>query len=276
MCYNVIEVFMEYDSLLDRAEVFFATATIAAHASAVGDTFSSVAGFRQKDAKFLIDLFSNWTQSLELSPSLPVQNTQIARYLEYLVKNGYARRVTRQTRPLYRLTRTGLIELLSRLVHKTYTSERERFFFVFYFVKNYAARIEGLVKAEGKEFPYALKLELENLFDTGSFIKREVEAAEKALKRLDARIQDGIKSSDLIATGLKARRDIDELVKEVESRYPYELNSQKPLSELIASIPQNIRTWELNEGNKLRVTELWQPTRVLLKAYIEEVKRLKS
>ena len=119
-----LEPQMKQDSLVERSEIFFATATVGAHANA------SKSGFRQRDVKFLIELFSNWVESSLGTFSIPVQNTQVSRYLSGLADEGYARRISRKGRPTYRLTRIGLIELISRIVERNYISQKEEFFFL--------------------------------------------------------------------------------------------------------------------------------------------------
>ena len=67
---------------------------------------------------------------------------------------------------------------------------------------------------------------------------------------------------------------IEAVVLELEKKYPYELNSQKPLSELFSDIPADIAQWELMHGNAKRVSEMWEPSKLLLKTYLEGLKAL--
>ena len=86
-------------------------AAIAAHAR-----FSS-RGFRQKDLRFLLELFWNWVESAMVGPSIAIQNVQIARYLDTLAQEGFAKRLAGGKSPRYRLTRVGLLECLGQIVH---------------------------------------------------------------------------------------------------------------------------------------------------------------
>jgi hypothetical protein len=261
---------MNYDSRVTRFELFVATATLGAHAN------SSQAGFRQRDVKFLIDLFSNWVESSLHENTLSMQNTQILRFLSGLVEEGFARKLSRKTHPAYRLTRVGLIELVSRIVNRPYHTSREQFFFLVYFIKNYKPRIEEMVKAEGKQFPYPLKLELQGLLDARKLVERELEFSGRELKKLENRINDAVKTSELTKQMLREGAAIEEIVKRAEKLFPYELNSQKPLTELIAGIPSEMRQWELESGNLLRTEDIWRPSKVLLEEYIRELKKLKE
>jgi hypothetical protein len=53
----------------------------------------------------------------------------------------------------------------------------------------------------------------------------------------------------------------------VERRYPYELNSRKPLTELLASFPALWRRDEIERVAERRAAGLWGPARDLLVAY---------
>ena len=63
------------DSRFERNQLFVATAVVAAHANV------SKGGFRQRDVKFWIELFSNWVESALPAEVLEVQNNQILRYI---------------------------------------------------------------------------------------------------------------------------------------------------------------------------------------------------
>lgn len=259
---------MRTGTILKSNELFVASATIAAHASHASD------GFRQRDVRFLIELFSNWVERTFEGLVLTISNTQVQRYLDELVTEGYARRFTRKGRPRYRLTRTGLIELLERIIPETLYHPAEHFFFLFYFISNYRPRIEKLVADEGKQFPLALKLEVEALLDAGALVKQQLYHAEQELEKLDERIGDSLKGSKL-ATKLYAQElSLTEVAHEIEKRYPYELNSQKPLTELISEIPEELGRWELEAGGIKRVEHLWNPARTMLVTYIQCLKKL--
>ncbi|MCB0340460.1 MAG: hypothetical protein KDD53_12690, partial [Bdellovibrionales bacterium] len=99
---------MRSGSALERYEVFICSALLAAHSSGEEN------GFRQRDIKFYMGLFSNWLETSLPGDMLEVQQTQILRYLENLVSEGFARKLSRGQLPVYRLTRTGLVEITSR------------------------------------------------------------------------------------------------------------------------------------------------------------------
>lgn len=259
---------MRTGTIFKRYELFVAAATIAAHANARED------GFRQKDVRFLIELSSNWLGSTFEGEMLAVSNTQVQRYLEHLVVEGFARRVTRKGHPCYRLTRVGLIELTNRLIPRTVYVQPEHFFFLYYFLENYRPRVEKLIAREGKQFPYAMALEVEGLFDSKNLLEQQIQFVEIELKKLAVRIQDAIDGGKQAAEMLAQGVPVQKVAKEIEKHYPYKLNSQKPLSELISEVPDEIAAWELAIGSERRALQIWAPTKTMLECYLDCLRKL--
>lgn len=261
---------MRKHSVFDRFALVAATAAVAAHANARAE------GFRQKDVRFLMELFCNWIESFSRSEMVLIQNTQVLRYLKELERDGFVRLIRSARRPLYRLSRTGLIELISRAVSSTGTENPAQFFFLYYFISNYRQKIFDLVKAEGRQFPYALELELEGLLDCKGLLDREIKNAERKLREMDLRVSDGQKAAQLTAELIAKKVPYAEIVKRWEKLYPYGLNSHKPLSELFSEISPDIANWEIETGNIRRVENMWKPIRALHSRYLETLKQLKS
>lgn len=257
------------DTLFRRHEIFVAAATIAAHANC-GEP-----GFRQRDVRFLIELFSNWVDISLQDGVLEVKNTQVQRYLERLVADGAAKRANRSTtQPVYRLTRIGLLDLLSRISSRPSGGRAEHFLFLHYFLCNYGPRIVELIRAEGRHFPTAMRLEIEALLDYRRLLEEEIRAVTKEIRQLDERIDDSVRAGEL-ATRLFAKGvPIEEAVLELQERYPYELNNRKPLSELIGAVPPDLGRWELTSGNFARPAQMWNPIRALFAAYLNALKKL--
>lgn len=138
---------MRTDALFNRYGHMIAAAGLAAHARAQGG------GFRQRDVRFLVELFSNWLQSTLDGYVIPLSNTQISRYLDGLVGESYLKRLNRKGYPQYRLTRAGLIELLNLIVRPEVVLEKEHFLFCYTFIASYRERIWRLIEAEGKKLP---------------------------------------------------------------------------------------------------------------------------
>lgn len=268
---------MRKDSVFDQYEVYVCTAIVAAHSNIHFELKnknrhlqSQSQGFRQKDVKFLIELFFNWA---ELIPQINnLQTTQVQRFLNNLVKEGFTRKLSKDKHPTYRLTRVGLIELLKRIVTPNKIIKLEDFLFINYFLENYRPRIEELVKLEGVQFPYALQVELEALFDTKKLLGEQIRLLEMEVKKIQNRIDHGYKSSSLATKLFNLNIELNLIVEEVEKFYPYDLNSQKPLSELISQIPTKTARWELTLGNINRANQLWAPLLKSRMAHLEVLK----
>jgi hypothetical protein len=258
---------MKDSSHLGRLEVFIGSAAIAAHA-----TFAEH-GFRQRDVRFFVDLFLNWAEDVgAVAPK--VQNTQLLRFLGGLVDEGYAKRSNHNEIPVYRLTRVGLLELLTRITTPADRAPPAHFLFMVLFIRGYRGRLEKLIADQGQLFPVALKLEVQALLEIDDLLKKEIKKIERAIGRLEQRISDAEKTSQLTKNRLASGVPFAEIVKEAEKRFPYELNSMKPLSELISDIAPDQRRWELETGNVLRAQTLWVPQRAMLIEYLKQLRRL--
>ncbi len=261
---------MRKHSVFDRYSLVAATATVAAHANAKAE------GFRQKDVRFLMELFCNWIDPASQRGPVLIQNTQVLRYLKELEADGYVRCLQSGRRPLYRLTRTGLIELISLAVCGDCIESPDQFLFVYYFISSYRPKISELVKSEGRQFPYALELELQGLLDSKDLLSREIKRTERKLHELDVRIIDAQKAAQLTTDCIKRKVSDDMIVKEWERLYPYALNSHKPLTELFSEIAPDIARWEFETGNMRRVETLWTPQRGMLVAYLETLRKMRA
>ena len=255
-------------SIFERYSLIAATATVAAHANARAE------GFRQRDVRFLMDLFCNWMQNPSPSALVVIQNTQVLRYLRELERNGYLRGIRSGKHPLYRLTRIGLIELISEAVGGAGVETPAHFFFLFYFIDSYREKIFELVKAEGKQFPYALELELQGLLDSKQLIVREIKNAERKLKELDVRVREGHKAAQLTREMSAKGVPYGDIAKKWEELYPYALNSHKPLTELFSEIAPDLARWEMETGSVSRVEKMWEPCRTLHTRYIETLRAM--
>ncbi len=259
---------MRTGTLLQRYELYAAAAAIAAHAS------RPESGFRQRDVSFLIQLFSNWLEQTPGTSRLKLNNTQVFRYLDELAKEGFAKVSRRGKQPEYQLTRAGLLELVTRIVNRREENLPDQFFFVCYFIQSYKPKIVEIVERQGKLFPPALRLELETLLDVKALREHELKRVDLQIAKLEGRLAD-CKQSAQLARRLGAEgRSEREIVAKIQEKHPYELNSQKPLSELFAFIPPDYVRWELETGYLYRANVLWQPSLQLLKSYRDVIRRM--
>jgi hypothetical protein len=257
------------DSLAQRLNVYLDAATLAAHATFIEG------GFRVRDLRFFTELFRNWSDDFDPTAA-QFQNTQLSRYLDNLVAGGFARCNTRSKTQTFRLSRLGLLELLNRLTSTNEPIPPAQSLFRLSFLTGYKPWLEQLVRREGTNFPPALALELAALLDIEAILSHEIRRLERALGRLERRISDAQAMSKLTKNRLSLGVPFADVVEEVEARYPYELNSMKPLRELIASIAPDQRIWELQTGSALRASMMWQPQREILREILKQMRALKD
>jgi hypothetical protein len=256
------------DGHLLRNEVFVATAVVGAHVN------GGSKGFRQRDVRFLIELYSNWVESALGVHTIPVQNTQVLRYLEHLVGEGHARRLARRTHPYYRLSKTGLLELLRRLVDREGDGPRESFFFLYYFVRSYRERLCALVESEGKQASAPIRAEMEALLDVKALVSRELLVTEREIENLERRIDEAKRASAQLRDGLGSGTPLSSCVRDIERRFPHALHTQRELSDLLLALPEDEREWELTVGNDRRVVDIWSPSKLMLETYRATLTRL--
>lgn len=248
-------------ALLEEHEPLFAAAAIAAQAT-------STDGFRQRDVRFFLDLFSNWLQATTGTWTLGVHNAQVARNVELHVDAGWARRIGR-TPPRYQLTPAGLVDLLQRLVHRKNLARLDEFFLVFHVLDAYGERLRALVEQSGVLASRGLAVDVDELLDTGRLVARERARVARERERLARRALESRQSSLLARELAAGGHPLSAVIERVGREFPYELNSQKPLAELLAALPAPWRRIELEESAERRALGLWQPMGDLLAAYDE-------
>jgi hypothetical protein len=252
-----------------RLEIFLGAAILSAHAS------HASTGFRLRDLKFFLELFTNWSEDL-LPLESRVQTTQLTRYVDSLTRDGYARRSRSASAPTYRLTRLGILEIVTRITSPQSKRSQAEFLFLIGFLTSYRERIASIIAAEGAQFPLSLKLELQSLLDTSALISTEMTRVDHAITRMETRVHDALKTSELVRNRLTSGVAFRDVVSEAEKKYPYELNSMKPLSELIRELAPDQQRWELEDGNLHRAHIMWQPQLAILREYRRQLTRLKA
>jgi hypothetical protein len=143
------------------------------------------------------------------------------------------------------------------------------------YLVSYGNRIMALAQQETRPFPPAVKMELEYLLDPISLIDREIAVVDDEITKLQKRVEDGLKSSAMVEKNLLRGLSLEDTIKEVQRLYPYELNSLKPLSELMREIQADQRSWELIEGARTRVNTIWKPALSNLVNHRTELDKLK-
>jgi len=258
---------MRRHSVEEKHSLFYYAAAISAHAN------SGAKGFRQRDFSFFLDLLLNWAS---LDFELRIHNAQSLRFLKRLSEDGFSRQSIQGKTPHYRLTRLGLLELVSQMVSDSEKRAPHEFYFLIYFVTTYKTKIETLIANEGKQFPSALRLEILGLLDAEELLRRQIRECDKNLEKIDARIRETQSGARLFEEQRKIGKSVLEAAEALEKMYPYQLNSQKPLSKLIGEIPADIGEMELAYSARRRVELLFYPKRQFLLRHQETLAQMKG
>ena len=234
---------------------YFVGGVLAAHATSSGK------GFRLRDAVFFINLCSNWMESFLQSHVLGATNVQVQRVLQTLVEDGFAKRTSKARFPLFTLTRAGVLESLRRLGSQDSFPQFEQFLFAFYFMRSYRDRIEKLVMGSQEGPSPTFRTEIETLCDPELLLLKQRRFLKEQLRKLEARIQS---TEGAIALSTKQPTVDDALLENIQDKFPYQLNSERPMRSLLKGLMPSDAHWELTEGNRLRLNLLWDPTFALL------------
>lgn len=138
----------------------------------------------------------------------------------------------------------------------------DEFFLSFYFAKNYRDHILKLAELVGGKLPYALKIDLlfEKL-DSKTILDSEIYKVNKQIKQLDDRINQAQSVSKLVPRLAGKGYSKKQILGEIDNKFPYELNRQKPLSELLGHTDENAAISEMIDGSINRINLFWLPSK---------------
>lgn len=228
------------------------SAVLAAHVKQAG------AGFRQKDVRFTLELMASWRWAADERRAMPpLHNTQISRQLKELAHAGWLKVLGRTATPHYRLSRAGLVGVLEDLRAAALESELETYAFLAYVFRTYGGRLLQLIEREGIALPLPQRLEVEKILDSKALLRDRKKIIQERLQYWLRRVDENKKTVELVRTRLQEAIPFPEIMAEVERRYPYELNYHKPITMLLAEVPDDLKVWEMTEGQLLRAHQIW-------------------
>lgn len=218
----------------------------------------NVSLFRQRDVRFFYSLFCSWMATgTQRDQEDRLHNTQIMRYLDELVKERWATLLLPRRRPTYRLTRAGVLGLLEKI--RTEIQTNRDFLFVQYFFRSYAEIFAQSAISESAMMSRTLKQEIAEIMDLKELKRGRLRSVEKELEYWEARVAD-------IESMVSFAKDLDRngeswptILKTIEARFPYELNAQRSLTQLMSGLTKDHQRWEIFFGNAMRIQHLWLP-----------------
>ncbi len=259
---------MYSQSSTERHKLLLAASTMACQAAAENK------GFRQRDVRRMVEFSASWAYPQFDEGGIPLENTQIRRYLEKLVHDGLAKKLTRSKQPRYSLTRLGFLELVSGVVNNRFYHNKEEFFYLYHVVRDYRVQLKRMIEREGTALSYALRLELEALFDSKAIVENQLYFAKRELKKLQQRMDDQLKVAAFARKALAEGMSYKELIEEVDERHPYCFNSSFRVSQFVVGLTQRQIIWELTVGCLKRKEHVWEPAHEALTLHIKQLKKL--
>lgn len=226
--------------------------------------------FRQRDIRFLMDLFWNWQTSPIARERLEkVHNNQIKRALHTLTQEGFAQEIGQSK--TYRVTRSGLIHGVTEIRREGLEGSFECFLFARFFFARYHGHIAGLVEKNGSPLPLSFRMEIKDLFDVTKFEREKKSRLHSEISYYRARISETQAAVDFVRRELKKGAKLKDIAAEMERKYPYELNAQKPLTQLLAAAPIELQRSEITDGNETRIELLWKAHLALLESQVKQL-----
>jgi hypothetical protein len=256
-------------SLFDE-DAFFASSVFGAHMNNLNR------GFGVKSVQFLLDVFVNWVTPTAHHRQVPLVDEAVMTYMDLLIEGGFAKKLSRKSPPRYRLTESGIIELIKRVTRRSYHCQPEEFFFAFSYLQNYTSRTIQMMKNKGAYFQYDLRLEVESLLDLNAFVDHQLDISYRELKTLDERIDLAKKTRSLVKPLIDKNVSAEEIILAVEEQLPLALHSMLPLSVFFEELTPKQIVWELSRGVANREVQMWKFAHQRLELFIKQLLEAKK
>jgi len=244
-------------------DALVAASLLAADLAAVVDRErDEIRGFMLRDIRFMFLLFRNWLEHDVREPGHDIDLTQIRRTMDELVAR---RRVVvmprrrsrgRLPRQRYALTLAGVLAIADSLVEWTPARTFEEGLFVILFCTAYRSAL--LRRAEQAGAPVG-KAHLARTLEP----RRIAATMRRALLRqradLEQRISEGEQLLEAALAAREAGASDADIVREIETLSPYQMQHVRPLGEMLLSLPPALRRFEISDGIAARRDLIFQP-----------------
>jgi hypothetical protein len=121
-----------------------------------------------------------------------------------------------------------------------------------------------------------LRIEIESLLNTNRALDDHISFLELQLKKLKQRIEDSLAVMQLVQKMRKEGKISKDIARAIEEKYPYDLNSQKKLTEFYSEMPQALREWVLDVAIPKRTKQIWEPMAEGLERHLTSLKKMKA
>ena len=230
-------------------------------------------GFRQKDVHFYLDLIIDWLESAPFAKNISLQNTQLMRFLDQLVKRQWL--IKKQgLHPVYFFNNKYFMELLRETLTTSSEDPYEIFFLQFHLATVYRSSLSEMLFIRGVELSHGQKIDLDQLLDEQYLLRNQKERIEHEIKKLAQRQIEVQKMIELAKNELHSHGDPIKAAKKIEEKNPYQLQYQKSMSKAFLDVHPKLRASELTLHSEQRIKTLWAPMEEFLHAYLQVLNRL--
>lgn len=252
---------------LNERLVFIHAALLAADAAKAS---SREPGFTASDARFFFLLFTNWSEQDVMAPGQDIELTQMRRVLERFVAARWVAAARKRAVPAktaktakrggrFALTeagRRGLAESVSDAL------EQHRPFEEALFVVCFAASYGAAIRTRMGRASSAL--------DPHHLVARARRDRKALLEDLEERIRSGRSLAKAVA-----RADRDAL-RTLDPKESYQLHRVRALPDILDSLPEDVRHFEVTRGISVRIDLLFEPLAARTRAELTALDKLEA
>ncbi|WP_395812171.1 hypothetical protein [Archangium minus] len=255
---------------------FIQAALLAAHGAG-----ARTDGFRASDVRFFFLLFTNWVEHDVTRPSQDLDLTQVRRTLARLCRSGWAepmaeargQKVARGAR--YSLTEEGVVSLAEALAGLD-RAPLEEMLFVACFAASYLEAILARVRGRAAVLSTAARRRVARMLEPARLLRNARRSTEAVLADLEERVRSSFALEAAARASLEAGASEEQVVRKLESLGSYQLHRVRPLAEVLLSLPDDLRRFELESGMGMRARLLFAPLAERARAELALLERLEQ
>lgn len=222
---------------------------------------------------FYVDLLIDWMESSPYSKNLNIQNTQMMRFLDQLVKKQWLIKKD-QVHPVYYFNNKHFMELIRETLSTDENDSYEIFFLQFHLASVYRESLSEMLFIRGVELSRGQKIDLEHLLDAKFLLRNQIERIELEIKKIALRQKEVNKMINFAKEELSKNSDVIHVAKKIESKYPYQLQYQKSMSKAFNDLHPKLRALELTTHSEKRINTLWSPMENYLRSYLAVLEKM--
>lgn len=269
--------------LVHAQSTFVQAAIVASHA-----VCAPSGGFRASDVRFFFLLFTNWMEHDVLRPDQDLDLTQVRRSLTRLAGVGWAQtaggakkasagedddKANRGAR--HTLTSVGLVGLLESLTNPAQRRPFEELLFMACFAASYRDLIAERVDKEPAGAAVSAR-RVRELLDPVRILRTARAMLTAVLRDLENRARASVAMTEEARKAREEGATPVQIAERIEKKDAWQLNRIRSMSEMAATLPEDIVRFELGEGMSLRVRMLFEPMAAQVRAQLGVIDALET